>query len=126
MGGLRKNIVLGVLIISIYGCSTAGPLVKPDSNSRKIYVNSHPELNQEIKQSILNGEVIVGMTREQVRITWSEPSSISNSSNSKYYDEGKEGWYYKGSFMQVLAPNCTVTFKDGIVTSVYCGSWHEK
>ncbi len=113
-----------LLLLVITGCAASGPLVKPDRGSRQEYVSKKPWLDEEIKRAILKGKVIEGMTKEDVRVTWGEPTDISYSKDPIMKDF--EYWYYKGTLLQTLAPNCTITFSRGRVGEVYCGGWLEK
>ena len=45
----------------------------PQRHLRERYVNDNPELKNEIRKAILRGDVIVGMTKEQVYASWATP-----------------------------------------------------
>ncbi len=66
---MKKSLVI-FLCLGLVGCATSAPLLRPSQNSRQEYVNSHPESSPEIKQAILEGKVIKGMTKEDVRAGW--------------------------------------------------------
>jgi hypothetical protein len=40
---------------------------------REFYVGKHPEINQRFKELILNGQIAIGMTEEQVLASWGWP-----------------------------------------------------
>ncbi len=115
-----STILMGstVLFLMVTGCAANGPLIKPNHNSRQGYINQHPELTQEIMQAILEGEVIAGMTKEQVVVSWGKPSKtddFSTDPNAWWYDPRGEGWWYK-PFPISLEPTRFVKFKNGIVS----------
>lgn len=111
------------LSLLLCSCATTSQAKMPNSESRKNYVEAHPDLSLEIKQAILEGKVIEGMTKEDVLATWGEP-------NEKYrYSEHKrsidamdekindEAWYYDCFFC--FTPHKFVRFGiDGIVNYV--------
>jgi len=45
----------------------------PKKHLRQRYVNDTPELKSEIRKAILDGDVIEGMTKEQVYASWATP-----------------------------------------------------
>ncbi|GEM_PF-1420918 len=120
-------IMYGIVFFTLVtGCVASGPLIKPNQGSRKEYVYSHPALNEEIRQAILAGKIVKGMTKGDVKATWGDPTNILNLEYPRYYKKDEEGWYYKGTLLQTLAPNCTITFFKGIVEKIYCGGPLEK
>ena len=99
------------------GCAASGPLLRPSHKLRSEYVERHLELTSEIKQAILEGKVIKGMTKEDVKASWGKPSrtvDFSTHSNPSFYDPGGEGWWYK-PFPVSLEPTRFVKFTKGIV-----------
>lgn len=107
------TLLLSFLII---GCATTGQAKMADAKSRQYYVDIHTGLSTDIKQAILKGKVIEGMTKEDVLATWGEPSRILpyNGSDDTY----GEDWYYDQPFFS-FAPKKYVRFsKSGIVNYV--------
>ena len=51
------------------------------------YINSHPNLDEATKQAILNGQYVIGMSKEALRASWGDPENISKSGT-------KEKWTY--------------------------------
>lgn len=100
----------------IIGCATTTQAKMPDYNSRQLYVENHPELSSEIKQAILKGRVIEGMTKQDVLATWGEPSRVSG------YDEPEgvygEDWYYDQPFYSFASRKYVRFGVDGIVNYV--------
>ena len=121
---LTRYVTMFLFIIT--GCAASGPLIKPNYESRREYVGKHSELTSEIRQAILEERVIKGMTKEDVKAIWGEPTNILSLEYPRYYKDDEEGWYYKGTLLQTLAPNCTITFLKGIVEKIYCGGPLEK
>ena len=61
------------------------------------YVDANPDLSPTIKNHILNGEVVIGMTEEQVEASWGCPSrqhqSFSHGLSTKTWVYGHSGYY---------------------------------
>jgi outer membrane protein assembly factor BamE (lipoprotein component of BamABCDE complex) len=119
----NKRLILSIFVIFLIflsGCATSGPLLRPSFNSRQEYVRNHPRLSPEIKQAILEGRVIKGMTKEDVRASWGEPTRIKDFTtdpNAWWYDKNSEGWWYQASPLS-LEPTRFIEFKKGIVVDV--------
>lgn len=103
---MNKIIFSLLSVLVIFGCVTNGEMVKTNFNSRQEYVNTYPEMSLEIKQTILEGKVIKGMTKADVLAAWGNPSRI---------EENGEVWCYDPSFFS-FSPKKVVSFTpDGIV-----------
>ena len=78
---MKKKQGMLVVLISFYlsGCIYVlgdGKINKEGKVLRgSKYTNAHPELKEEIKNAIISGELILGMTKEQVKASWGEPKS---------------------------------------------------
>lgn len=57
--------ILGLSIAAV-GCSSA-------EAQRKKYVSAHPDLPENVRGAILAGDLLPGMTKEQVIATWGKP-----------------------------------------------------
>lgn len=108
----------------IAGCATTGQAKMPNYESRKYYVEMHSELSSEIKQAMLKGEVIEGMTKQDVVAVWGKPSKIHKySEHKRLVDETDEAthdesWLYDQPFYS-FAPRKFVRFGiDDIVNYV--------
>lgn len=96
------------------GCAST-PFKKPELNNRKIYVDAHMNLDQSIRETILQAKVIVGMTYEDVRATWGEPNVIETTKDNRFLNEGEVLWQYNRLFLLPIF----VTFKNSVVTEIY-------
>jgi len=70
-------------------------------NRRKNYVKKHPELSPKIKKAILNGNILIGMTGEQVRASRGRPYKINKTTTaSKIHEQWimHPSGYKPGSF----------------------------
>jgi hypothetical protein len=45
----------------------------PKEHMRVRYVNDNPDLQKDVKNAILRGDVIIGMTKDQVYASWATP-----------------------------------------------------
>lgn len=86
-----NNIAIIIICFTIIsGCATVESLKKvPDEKLkynagfyaenlyRQEFVRRHPEWADEIKQSILKGSARIGMTKDQARAAWGEPTKIN-------------------------------------------------
>lgn len=82
----RKISSIILIVISLLGCSV----------SREAFVDAHPELNQTFKEAILRGEVLEGMTEDEVKASWGSPNQIVKGTEGDFYyvyskSEGKGG-----------------------------------
>lgn len=117
MNRLPLILLTAISLFTMTGCALNSPLLKPGQSSRQEYVNSHPELSPDIKQAILDGKVIKGMTKEDVRISWGQPTTIDDFSadpKAWWYEEDSEGWWYKG----LVELTKFVKFKHGRVVDI--------
>lgn len=100
-------------VLLLNGCSKT-PILKPFYSSRKAYVENHPALDYDIKQAILDGIVIRGMTKEHVLATWGKPNRIEDC----WIGRGdKDCWRYQHPFLP--EPIKRIQFKEGTVFGVY-------
>ncbi|MBM4272951.1 MAG: outer membrane protein assembly factor BamE [Deltaproteobacteria bacterium] len=74
---LSKKILFIIIAIMslLIGCYT----------SREGYVSAHPELNPKIKEAILKGEVLEGMTEEEVKASRGTPAQIVKGTEGEFY-----------------------------------------
>ena len=125
----NKWIYLIILALITTGCTTYGPLIKPDKKAQTIYLNKHPELSQDVKVNIKNRQIIEGMSKEDVRAIWGNPDKISfeNDPFRKYGDwEHREYWDWKGAFFRSFSQDCTITFIKEKVVNIQCDSFWGK
>ncbi|MCK9376954.1 MAG: outer membrane protein assembly factor BamE [Syntrophobacterales bacterium] len=72
----NKILFIIILILSLsIGCSV----------SREAYISAHPELNPTMKEAILKGEVLEGMTEDEVRASWGRPNQIVKGTEGDFY-----------------------------------------
>ena len=104
-----KRLLIFLFLFLFLGCASTRPFGVPDFSSRQKYVQSNLRLSGDIKQAILDGRIVNGMTKEQVLATWGKPSN----SNDQWYGKYGEGWWYKNFF----GSTHFVEFNSGRVTS---------
>ena len=105
-------IIAGLMIFS--SCAST-PLIKVELNSRKAYVDTNVYLSQSIKEAIIKGKVIKGMSFDDVRATWGEPDEIGTAENSKFLSEGEVAWQYNRLFVVPIF----VHFLEGTVMDIH-------
>jgi hypothetical protein len=101
MNARRTLALFLVLALFVGACATPTTL-----QSREAYVKAHPGLDPKVKNVILEGGAVPGMTQEQVRVSCGEPNLVST---GKHNGEYCNLWGYK---------RYTVTIKDGKVVDV--------
>ena len=88
------------------------------------YIKSHPELKSKIKTAIENGEIIIGMTKEQVLASRGRPFNINKTTTENMV---YEQWVYYDSDLVILTPKISkyayVYFENGKVTSWQSMRW---
>jgi len=110
---LAISILLGPILL---GCGTIDEtFVKthnqvPDEKTRESYVLAHPELKQEIRNTIKGGAANIGMSKEELVASWGNPDLIKVKPNSG----ADEMWFYWNAWNF----HRHVYFKDGIVTKI--------
>jgi len=77
-----------VLIAAIVGSLI---LLNGCTSFRLDYVNSHPDLDGRTREAILNGRIFIGMTEEQVKVSWGRPKEIHRSVGMNW---SREQWVY--------------------------------
>jgi hypothetical protein len=53
--------------------------------SKEGYISAHPELNPKIKEAIIKGEVLEGMTEDEVKASWGSPYQIVQGTEGDFY-----------------------------------------
>jgi hypothetical protein len=74
-------------------------------NRRELYVKEHPEVSQRIKDAVLKGSIILGMSSDAARAAWGEPKRVNRTVNARGVSEQ---WVYGDTY---------VYFDDNILTS---------
>ena len=94
--------IMILLVIFLFACSS------PEER-QEVYVSNHPNLRGDIKTFILEGKIMLGMTKEQVIASWGEPEKYIFSSwkKPKSYKkkalsyEVDEQWIYEHRYYSV-------------------------
>lgn len=77
---------------------------KNDLAKKNEYINTHPNLSQEIKDAILSYNVIIGMAQDDVIATWGNPVNVTRNTSPLgifdvwYYDIPAENFAYTRHF----------------------------
>jgi hypothetical protein len=83
---IRLIIFSAILVVLLSSCGPSLMEIRQD------YVNTHQNLDPQIRVAILNGEIVAGMTREDVRASLGDPCNTTSG-----YEAGKYGRYGKYS-----------------------------
>jgi hypothetical protein len=81
-------------------------------SSREAYVCAHPELNCNIKEAIIKGEALEGMTPDEVKASWGSPYEIVQSIEGGFYFV-----YIRGCSKGTFEHSIVVFDKNGKVVS---------
>lgn len=122
---MASYILTIVLLVGI-GCAAAPELKPSQSNTvpvidhhagkadrdaakherQRLYVEGHPDKSPEIKEAILHSRILLGMTRDDVRVAFIAPEHVNRTVTSHGVHEQ---WVWLGGLY--------VYFEDGLVTS---------
>ncbi len=95
----------------------ADRLRQEGTTRRGAYLQEHPDLAPEIQQCIEEVTLCVGMTKDEVRITWGAPTVIQNHANEMGTYKGTDWWDYMGLAVDPgPRERVYVFFVNGLVT----------
>ena len=111
-------VLLLMLVVSSSGCGAmiVDAINKWDdslhghTSRRQQYVKSHPELPAKMKENILAGQIVIGMTKQEVFASWGQPVD-----RNRIVGAGGvivESWRYGGAYA-----GCYLYFENEILTS---------
>jgi len=75
------------------------------------YVSAHPNLEPKIAKLIMDGEICIGMTEDEVRASWGNGTENRSASLDGTFDQ----WIYHSSFYG--AAGTYLYFKNGSLVS---------
>ena len=88
---MRKLILsvlsLAVVFMILVSCAAVAKLYPPTASKRRQYVAAHPELTDEVKAAILSGDVVIGMTMEEVIASRGRPWDVNRTTTAYGTDE---------------------------------------
>ena len=93
---MRRYLILTLVVVLagilwISGCTTA----RQDALQRSMYVDDHPEISELTADAILNEQIVIGMSEEQVQVAWGKPVRAESTP-----EEGvAERWIYGNYFV---------------------------
>jgi outer membrane protein assembly factor BamE (lipoprotein component of BamABCDE complex) len=93
---MRRYLILTLIvalagILWISGCTTA----EQGALERSLYVDDHPEISELMADAIINEQVVIGMTEDQVMVAWGKPVRAESTQ-----EEGvAERWIYGNYFV---------------------------
>ena len=92
-----------ILMIMLTGC--VSPAQRAD------FVNAHPKISDEYKQAILHGQIMKGITKDEVRASWGNPCSYCyGTTHNSWGDSWEYNVFGSGSYG---AGNGTYVYFDG-------------
>jgi hypothetical protein len=104
---MRNYSLLGLALVFLFGCARViGPVSKKPYSSavnleylqevleynRSQYIKQHPGLSILKKQAILEGKLLKGMSKEEVKVSWGAPDIVYRSASNNIVNEQ---WLYK-------------------------------
>lgn len=102
---------MGVVFLAMAACL---PIPDFHKGARLKYVDSHPGLSPAVRAAIINREVVMGMTEEEVVMSIGNPRDINRST----YQWGTTAQFVYEDFSRYLRPKYTyVYFENGRVKS---------
>ena len=104
---MRKYCLIA-LVISIFILQAC---VTPQGR-RQDYVDENPDLSADISSSILKGEIVKGMNREDVRAAWGDPERDTRSITENE-NQNQEIWSYYTPVGRFTEGIVILTFMDG-------------
>jgi len=120
-----KILSLMVIGLMFMGCvatlrSINPHLYPPTVKERKAYIEANPQLTLVVKTMILGGEVIIGMTQDEVKASRGRPYKVNRTSTAYGI---REQWVMGPmDFMAHIPKKCKqyfyIYFENGIVTSL--------
>ena len=75
-----KILVLGLVCLFFISC--VGSPIWIRKTAREDYIKTHPEISSQMRDAILNGDVLIGMTTEQVFASRGQPYKINKTTGS--------------------------------------------
>jgi uncharacterized protein YodC (DUF2158 family) len=78
--GWKIMFVLVLLMgVVLSACATPATLTQ----NREAYIQAHPELSPKVKEAILRGDAVVGMTPEQVTVSCGSPNLVTSEKDKR-------------------------------------------
>lgn len=104
-----KFLILGLVCLFAFSCATP---------RRQDYIKTHPDISQRIKDAILKGDILIGMTEAQVIASRGTPYKVNRSTGSYGVHEQ---WVMFFDTPSILDPKsytyAYIYFENGRVTS---------
>ncbi|GAQ95631.1 hypothetical protein TAGGR_3104 [Thermodesulfovibrio aggregans] len=99
-----RIIITLIIVLFIFGCASQGVRYTYDE------IKNYPP---DIQEKIAKGEIALGMTKEQVRLSWGNPSSVRVLTPEK--GKPREEWIYSSSLGLLKS---RLIFVDGKLTYI--------
>jgi uncharacterized protein YodC (DUF2158 family) len=79
MGWKRMFVLVLLMGVVLSACATPATLTQ----NREAYIQAHPELSPKVKEAILRGDAVVGMTPEQVTVSCGSPNLVTSEKDKR-------------------------------------------
>ena len=89
---MKRTITL-LLVLCLIGCTSINVNKKDTEASRKEYLQNHPNIDIETKEAILEGPILVGMTKEQVVAMLGDPKKVVEGNKEGSFELHYSDWY---------------------------------
>jgi len=115
----KSGILRAVWVILLAGATFLGCAMQIDNMRRAAYVKDNQRVSKQIKNAILNGFIVIGMTTDQVRASWGKPHDVNRTVGSWGVHEqwvyGHEEYY--GAGVSGFTGDYYLYFENDLLTS---------
>lgn len=118
----RAILTVVVVVVLLTAC-----VAQQHTKRRQEYIKNHPDITERVKMAIKNGDVLIGMTKEELIASWGQPYDINRTVTATVI---REQWVYVFGYVDSYtlqpipaklvtpgAPHVYVYLENGIVTS---------
>jgi hypothetical protein len=121
---MKTRAILTVVVVAVL---LTACVAQQHTKRRQEYMKNHPDITERVKMAIKNGDVLIGMTKEELIASWGQPYDINRTVTATVI---REQWVYVFGYVDSYtlqpipaqlvtpgAPHVYVYLENGIVTS---------
>ncbi|HKJ94857.1 MAG TPA: hypothetical protein VKA32_04430 [Gammaproteobacteria bacterium] len=89
---MKRVTLSAFLMFSLAGCAamTSALTGTPTPAARAAYVKKHPEIPDRYKKAIKDGQIMEGMSKDEVRASWGDPCGLCYGTTSNSWGDSWE------------------------------------